>query len=584
VTAPAADQSVSLATLSIRQRLERQVVQMERARLPHLEGWRDIEAFVAPFSSNVDQHQYRVGDGANVIHEAVYFARITLASFLSWGMTNQSRAWRQWAITDADLRESESVKVFTRELNDRAMTILSGSNFYEIMTWTYGEWPAFGTSVVLIEEDEQDVFRYVPLPIGSYTLADDAKGDPIALARTMWTTVRQLVERFATNPDGTVNMGVLSTATQALVRGGHLEVQVKVSHLITPNDTHVPSGTLPEDSLFASYYWETDSPVVPGKRGYLAKEGYREWPAMVFRWKRNAFSPWGVDAPGQLTLGANKSLQSMEADLLMAIEKQVLPPMLVPTDLLPLSLLPAARNAVNTRTGQVAGPLHVVLPAAIERIAAEIDRVVERIQQLWNTRLIIALTGGFGPTREKTAREVEEISQEKFLILGPLLEAASPAFKAGSDREFAIMQRRGLLPDIPPEMEGRTLVVEYTSALAVAQKSVGFRDLQEFGRYAAEFAQATGHPGVLRKLDVEQFMDELALRGGVPPRVVRTDDAVAAIAEAEAEAARQQTAVEQGALEAKAARDLSQAPTGGDTALSALIQGGARGPLAGAAQ
>ena len=566
-----------LSSLTPRERCDQQVKQMEAARQPMLQSWRDTEAYVAPFAANVDQIPYRFGDGFAVVHEAVYFCRATLAAFLSWGMTNQSRQWRQWAIKDPQLQESQAVKEFMHELNARSMTMLARSNFYEVQSLVYGEWPAFGTSVVLIEEDERDLVRYVLLGIGSYTLADDARGETVAIAREVSMTVRQVVARFATDASGDVNLSVLSKSTKDAVARGALEDMITVCHLITPNDDYAPSKQTPEHFEWASLYWEKNSRATEGDGGFLAKEGYREWPAMVYRWRRRQGSPWGTDSPGILTAAANKSLQQVESDLLMMVEKIAKPPLVVPAELTSASLLPGAQNSVTTRAGMLVQPLHEIHFNAVTVVREMVLSLVDRVERLWHTRLILALSGGYDVAGDKTATEVEAIGQERYLVLGPLLDSSMPAFRAGSEREFAIMARAGVLPPIPPELEGVNLDIEYTSALAVAQKSIGLSDLERFALFAAELAKATGDPSVLRKLDIEQIMDEISIRAGVPPRVIRTDEQTKAIREAEAEAMAQQQAVEQGALEAKAARDLSQAPTGGDTALSALMGAGQQG-------
>lgn len=537
--------------------------------------FRDLEAFVAPYSANVDQTERAFEDvSLNILDDTILFCRTTLASGFYWGMTNPARQWRQWTLADPEYAENAAVKEWLHIVNERAMTILSRSNFYETMSWVYDEWPTFGTAVVLIEEDERDVVRYVPWGIGSYAIADDDKGNPIALSRKFPMTVRQVVERFATRTDAegrkAVNESVLSENVKSLVKTQNWETTIWVYHLICPNDVYVPSSDLPEDYAFASYYWEDGSPDTDGDNGFLAKEGYREWPAMVFRWKRVVGDPWGTDSPGILTLGSNKSLQQMESDLLMAVEKQVKPPLVVPPELTVASLLPAAKNAVATARGQMVGPLHETNPVAIQIIAETQEQIRQRVQGLWYTRLMLAFASDVRGDRP-TAREVEEVSQEKYLVLGRPLEQAGAAFKMASEREFAIMERRGLLPPIPPELDGQPLTVEYTSVLAVAQKAVGLSNLERFGMQVASVAQATGNTAMLQKVDWDQWVDEVGNRSAVPPRTIRPDADVARMRRAEADAIAQQQQVELAAQEAKAVKDLAQAPVTEDNALGRVL-------------
>ena len=159
---------ISIPAQSERGKAEELVRQMELDREPLMPLFHDLQEFVAPFTSNVDNDDRTFQSEAySILDETILYAKSTLASFFSSAMTNPSRAWRVWKISDPDLSESQAVKEWEYTTNDRAMTILSRSNFYDTMAWVYEEWPTFATAVVMIEEDERDVFRYVPLPIGS---------------------------------------------------------------------------------------------------------------------------------------------------------------------------------------------------------------------------------------------------------------------------------------------------------------------------------------------------------------------------------------------------------------------------------
>lgn len=536
----------------------------------------DLQDFWAPYTADVSGKGRDKPDfvSPDILDDSIFFCKNTLESGLFSGITNPTRIWSEAVVTDPMLKESEAVKDALHELNRRRQTIHSGSNFYDTMRWVYGEWPTFGTAVVLIEEDERDVFRYVPWGIGSYGLMDNARGEAVGLARTFPMTVRQLVERFATRPDRTVNMGRLSLRTRQLVEGNELEREVSVCQLIAPNDRYRPSSDVPRDFAYGSWFWEDGiNPTENQHGGLLAEEGYREWPAMVFRWGRVNNDPFGTNQPGLLTLGTNKTLQAMESDLLLAIEKQGKPPLAVPEDRA-VSLLPGARNVFTGQSRMMPGPLHTVESAAIERIGAAMDVRRTRMEMIWHTQIMLAFSLDNRP-QPKTATEVVEIGQEKFLALGPLLESATRELRRGFDREFGIMERRGLLPDFPPEMEGMSLPLEFTNTLAIALKAVGLVDLEGFGAWSAEFAQMTGDPSVLDKVDTDQLIDEVAARRSLPPRVVRGDEATAKIRKGRAEQAQAQAQADQAAQQAKAIKDVGTTPMGNGSVLDAMVEGGA---------
>lgn len=573
---------LSIPALTPLGKAARQVIQMELVRDRKVPRWLDIQAFIAPYSSNVQQSDLAYERNAeNVLESSVFFARKTLASFLASAMTNPSRIWSEWELANPDYAESEAAKQFTHDLNERRFTLLRQSNFYDEMATVYEEWPTYSTCVVLIEEDEEDVFRYVRFPIGSYGLADDHKGRCVAVSRRFTMTVRQVVERFATKPDGTIDRDKLSLRTRALVDNENYDTPIEIAHLVCPNDDFNPVKQTPEFFRFASLYWEWGATMADGPLGgFLAKEGYREWPFMVFRWGRIAGDPFGVGGPGTDTIADVKSLQQIESDKLMGIEKLVKPTTVSPTEAGHISLLPGVNNKVATRTGSQVGPLHTVDPVGITVAAEEQERVKERIYQHWYTRLVLSLTATEGAEggRDKTATEINAMSQERFLVLGRTVESASYPFSVAADREFAIMQRRGFLPPVPPELEGEPLVIKYTSMLALAQRSVPLTSLREYALVMAETFKLTGDPAIMNRTNWSEWAQEVGDAMGVSPKVQNSDEEVAKIEQAQQAAAQAQAKAEQEALEAKTVKDLGTTPMNQDSALDALA-GAAQGTV-----
>jgi hypothetical protein len=561
-----------------RDRKESAVRQMEDARGKKMDRWRDIQAFVAPYGSNVDAHRKtQDNDAIDVLDEWIFYARETLGSFLFTGMTSPARSWRQWVLPDPELAEDQSAKEWTHTLNERAMIILSHSNFYSVMAGVYDEWPTFGTSVVLIEEDDEDIVRYVHLNVGSYALADDAKGRCHAISRRFVMTVEQLLERFGKkDARGNVDLtdtSMFSLRTRKLIDDRKWQAEIEVAHLIAKNPAARANAVRPQDFAYSSDYWEWGSPKHEGLNGFLVREGYREWPAMVFRWRRVPGDAYGADYPGVKSLMAVKSAQQMESDLLMQVELQAKPPLTVPNELVSASILPAARNAVDTRPGMIVGPTHVTHPNSITVTSNVQELNRQRIFAMWHTSLILALIGQ--EAGEKTATEVRELSTEKLTALGRVVEAATPAFQMGSDREFAIFARRGILPPPPETLQGRSLAIEYTSMLSVAQRALGLNALYDYAVQTANVFKLTGAPEIMRRTDWSQWAQEAGNRAGIPPKVQRSDEQVEELEAADNAAMAKQQQAEQVALEAKAAKDLGQTPMGQDSALDRLVQTGA---------
>jgi hypothetical protein len=169
-----------------------------------------------------------------------------------------------------------------------------------------------------------------------------------------------------------------------------------------------------------------------------------------------------------------------------------------------------------------------------------------------------------------TAREIVERHEEKLLMLGPVLERLeSELLDPLIDRTFSIMLRVGLIPPPPDELQGMDMKIEYISMLAQAQKMVGTAAIEQITGFAAQLAAV--YPGVTDNIDADAAVNEYGDMLGVPPKIVRSADDVAAM--------RDQAAKEQKAAQAtstlpnvvEGAKTMSETKLDTNSALDALM-------------
>jgi hypothetical protein len=551
------------------------VAVMEADRDEMIPWWRDCANFFAPRAQRLDPSGNTRGNVLNrhVINEAAIYARRTLASSMSWGLTNASRPWAAIQAKDPRHRENGAVQEYCATATERFFEVLAGSNFYKAQGGAYRDLCGFGTAAYLIEEDERDVVRFTPWAVGSYAIADDHRGEVGAASRVFTMTLRKIVQRFGRDPiTGEIDSSRFSTRLKDALKEKRWGDRFEIQHLIDENPDHDPSRDAPEAWPVRSRYWEKGATPENEAYSFLAEEGYREWPLPVYRWERIADEVWASNWPAAEALGSNKSLQKMESKGLRLLDKLVDPPIVGPMALKGKgSLLPGAYNAIDDRDKQ-ARALHEVRAEGLQHLEVQKEKTVERIYDLFYTRLMQYFTSQAG-SADKTIPEVEAISQEKFLVFGDVLESCNETLSLVVDRVFGIMERRGLLPEPPEEIAGTSLAVEYTSIFSVALKSAGLGNLERFIQIVANLSQTTEDPRVLMKVDMAQVVDELHARSGVPPRILRSDEEVAELEATAAEAQDEERRVALAEQEANAAARLANAPLGGGTALDKVMQG-----------
>jgi hypothetical protein len=210
---------------------------------------------------------------------------------------------------------------------------------------------------------------------------------------------------------------------------------------------------------------------------------------------------------------------------------------------------------------------------AVDFLRQDIMEVENRIRRSFYEDLMLMLAQG--GNSQMTAREVEERHQEKFLVLGPMMEQQNDdLFDPLIDRTFNIMLRRGMFPPPPRELEGQPLRVEYVSIMAQAQKLVGVASIERFVGFVGNMANV--RPDVLDKVNWDQTIDEYAEMTGVPAGIIITDEKVLQMREARAQQARQQQMAESMpalAQGASAAKTLADTDVQGVNALTQLMTG-----------
>lgn len=577
MTAP---MSAPMAPLTKKQQMLALTAALKKERSSFETLWRDIADHTDPTRAQFTITERNRGDRRNtkIIDPTATLAARTLAFGLHSGLTSPARRWFRLTTADPALAESGAIKAWLHEVEQRIAAIFARSNLYQALPTLYGDLGSFGTAAMGVFEDDETVIRCCDYPIGTYYLALDGRRRVRVFAQNMNLTVRQLVGQFARPAAGGkgIDWTRFSSRVKDLYERRQYEEVIEVWQVVQPNDEYDPSRLEGQHKRFASCYFEA-----AGEHDRLLEEsGYDEFPILAARWAVAGNDVYGTNAPGIATLGDVKQLQLMEKKGLKALDKMIDPPLQAPTTLQKsvVSGLPGHINYHDARDAQGAiRPVHEV-NVRHDLLEAKSDRVRQRIDRGYFADLFLMLAYS-DPSRGSqpvTAREIEERREEKFIALGPVLERVNQDVLAQLiDRTFGIMERRGLIPEAPEELEGQDLKVEYESVLVQAQKRVGLAGFHEFTNTALRIAEV--NPAVLDKVDFEQGMDELGTMLAVPPRLVRSDDDVLAIREqrAQAEQAAQAAAVAKDA--ASAAASLGSVKTNEPNLLSDLISGAGGG-------
>lgn len=551
----------------ILQKVNARIDCLKNERSSFISHWQEISSFISPRTSRYLRSDRNLGTKAHqeIINETATLALRTLESGLMAGMSSPARPWFVLGPPDPGMREYGPVKEWIDTVTRLMREVFSRSNIYSVLPKAYGSLGAYGTAAFGLLEDEQEVIRCYPFPVGSFLIDCNDRMNVDTIYREFSMTVRQLVGKFG--------LDNVSTAVRNLWDKGSYGTWISVIHAIEPNFAAIPGKLNSRDKAFLSIYYEEGA-----ERGKALRiSGYDEFPALAPRWYVNGEDVYGTNCPAMLALGSVKALQLEERRKYQAIDKLVNPPMNADATLRNsgADLLPGGVNwitGMNNSANAGIRPVYEINPRVTE-LMNDIKEVEGRIRRAFYEDMMLMLATG--DNSQMTAREVEERHQEKLLVLGPMMEQQNDdLFDPLIDRVFSIMNRRGMFPPPPEELQGKPLRVEYTSIMAQAQKLIGVASIERFIGFVTNIAAA--NPNVLDKVDFDQAVDEYGEMTGVSSKIIVPDDAVEATRSARVEMQRAQQAMaavpamQQGA---QAAKTLSETDVEGVNALTRLMMG-----------
>jgi hypothetical protein len=541
--------------------------------------YKDLRAFISPYSAQFEGDITNSGERRDqkINNPKPIRASERLSAGMSSGMSSKSRPWFE-VVRPKDAKDTMPVRRWLYAVQSALRITLSKTNLYESLEQVYNSQGIYGTAAMSCVAHRGEVIRFTHYPCGSYCLDTNDQGDVDTFYRCEQMTPRQMVQKFGAD-------NVSAQARLAAERGDIS--RITVHHLIEPNPDadmrYVDNLSMP----YKSTYWESNS---GGENcGILRRSGFKHFPIAAPRWLVTGNNVYGT-GPGYQALPKSRELQKLESDKMRLISHLANPNRTAPVSLKGLgggSIVPGGINWVpDNLIGIAMQPTYVPDPNAIGNLRAEINECETDIGEAFSEDLFLLITNR---DATMTAYEVAQLQEEKIAMLGPVIERnekelLDPVITLTFDamveqsmpRWMGLLPGEPLLPPPPEELQDMALDVGYISVLAQAQKAVATSSIQRAAQFTGMLMGA-GFQDAGDKFNPDAAQDEFYDAIGAPPTILRGDDEVAAIRQNRAQMQQQQMAMEQGKALVDGVKTLSETPTGGDTALSALAGGGLNG-------
>ena len=545
--------------INTQEKLLRRVSSLRQERTSFIEHWRDIAQFISPRRGRFETHERNRGNktyNQSIINGKATWSLREAAAGLFTGTMSPARPWHRLRIgSDPELNEFSPVKQWLYDVVRQQRRIFWSSNAYPTAHLAINDLLLFGTSCMAHENDPTTVARFFTEEAGTYFVSHDYQYRVDTVVREKRWTAEQIVGKF-----GRENV---STAVKTAYDRGNYDKTYEVVHYVGPNENYEIDSPVSARKRFKSLYYEP-SELIKGRGTYLRRSGFGVFPFYVPRWQITANDTYATDCPGMQALGDVRSLQAQEREKAKAVAKMVNPPLHGPPSLrnVPINALPGGNTIYDAggSGGNSLKPVYEVDPK-VQELNLDIQRTEERIDKAFFVDLFRAISSMEG-VQPRNQLELSQRNQEALLQIGPALQRLHGNFLEHLiERTFQQQLEAGILPPPPPELEGQDLDVEFVSALAVAQQQVTTGGIERLAAFTGGLAQQ-GFTDVLDKFDADEAVDVMADMTGVPPEIVRGDDAVEELRAQRAEQQEQERAIALQGQQAQTQQSLANAQGG----------------------
>jgi len=549
--------------------------------------WQELGNLIHPrrprfYTSDVNKGDRR---NTNIVNGVATLASRTLVAGMKAGITSPAREWYRLGVADQGLMSFAPVKRWLHEVTTRMHARMRASNLYGTVDKQYKDLGTFGVAAMGGVEDNDTTLSWTSAPIGSYSIACNARGKVNSFERTFRMTVRQLLDEYGvTNDRGEItNWHNFSPYVKDQAKDDQrLETWIEVCWIVTPNRQWSPYGILSRDKRWHSCVFETGVGEMgeanksynddsDARNRYLSESGFDKFPFLVPRWETAGEDWWPTDCPGMTALADIKQLQTQDKRLAQAIEKMINPPLKAGVGMRhsAITLLPGQANFLAERDVKDGlAPVHEVMPP-VREMSEAIEKIERRVSRAYYEDLFLMLAMDTRNQRA-TAAEIEAKEREKLFALGPVLEQLDTDQNDPMvDMYFDAMWKQGDIPKPPQELEGMPIKVEY-SIMAQAQKMAGVSTVERFIGTIGQLIAGTQDMSAVDSINVDKLVQRYGDRLGLDPDIIRSDDEITAIREQRAQIAAQQAQAEALQKNAAAMKDLSETKTDTDSALTRM--------------
>lgn len=548
---------------------------LQAKRKPFEPLWHEVARYAGPvffgWNGNPDHPTQR---DVEILDTEIRSSLRTFKSGMVSGACGPTSRWFGLEFSDADFhkwamaRRSGAAKAWLQKLESIYYADLWKSGYYREKEMGFEQKGLFGWESLYLDESVAGGLRFNCRPLHECYIDRDYNDVVDRHFRSFSMTARDMADKWGkdTLPEQ-VRRCLNAQSKQE-------ETSFNVVHAVFPRKDRTES-VLRNNMPYASFY------LLNADEGQvIAEGGYEEMPYIVSRSYRLPNTPYCYSC-GTEAIADVKMANEMKRLLLEAGQLSVAPPYLVPDDgfIDRFSFKPRALNYYRKDGQSSAADFKPLELGGDPRFDLELFKMTRQdINQAFYTDLFLSVQRRIEAGSTPTATEITELAGERMFLLAPLLvneqvESFEPTF----DRLFALKLRRGELPPMPQDIQGRDFKSVFTSPLMRAQLEYRVNNIISTYAQAAQMVAMTGDASIWENFDNHAAVRIVAEQRGFPQEALRELETVLGNIRAKSEAQQQS----QGMVNVQQSLDqyqgLAKAPEDGSPASLVMqsLRGGA---------
>lgn len=427
------------------------------------------------------------------------------------GATSPAQNWFKFKIRNYNMENDYEVKSWCAQVEKLMRDAFNASKIYTKLPIIYKQLGVFGFAALSLEPDYDDIFVCKVLPIGSYRYAKNYKGQVDTFVREYSETAKNIVEQFGEDN--------VSDAVKNANKENPL-AYFELIHFVMPNPNFDSTKAWAKNKKYISVYYEKNST----ENKFLSESGFDKFPYVVFEAETNGEDVYPCDCPGINALPDVKQLFEMIKEYAKAIKKIVSPPLKGPAKYKDrtISTLPEAYTPDADDGSEGVRPVHEVNPRILE-LSQQIETMKNTIKEHFYNDLFAMILNT--AERGRTATEVNELKEEKMVLVSPLLEQIHTGLDLIHCWCFEEFLRVDILPEPPEQIQGGELEIEFVSTLAQAQKVQKIASMERFSTFTINLAN-TLDPMLRGKINGSKMIDDYADFANIDPSQINPTEYV----------------------------------------------------------